>query len=346
MGAPLDVSRAQILAFRRHSSALEARLPAGRASLERAAWAGLQDSMPRAALLSVHARVDGTRPDAWEDPAFVQLWGPRYNAYVVAARDHAVFSLGRLPESLRKREFAEAHADRIEAVLAGRRLPYGEVGRLLGHHARALAYAAPTGRVLIRWDGARNPTVWSVPRPPMEPAAARLELARRYLHVLGPTTADSFGRWAGLLASSARAAFAALVDELIPVRTPIGEAWLLAADEPALRRADPPPSAPARLLPSGDAYWLLWGSDRELLVADPARRSQLWTSRVWPGALLVEGEIAGTWRRDQGRLEIDPWQRLSAAQIAAVEAEASSLPLPGLTGPISVRWSERAQPGR
>ena len=54
--------------------------------------------MPRAALLSIHARVEGTEPSTWEDPSLVQLWGPRFSAYVVAARDLAVFSLGRLPD--------------------------------------------------------------------------------------------------------------------------------------------------------------------------------------------------------------------------------------------------------
>ena len=54
--------------------------------------------MPRAALLSVHARVAGTVPATWEDPSLVQLWGPRYNVFVVAACDLPVFSLGTLPE--------------------------------------------------------------------------------------------------------------------------------------------------------------------------------------------------------------------------------------------------------
>jgi hypothetical protein len=35
--------------------------------------------MPRAALLSIHARVEGTQPWTWEDPSLVQLWGPRFN---------------------------------------------------------------------------------------------------------------------------------------------------------------------------------------------------------------------------------------------------------------------------
>ena len=73
MNPRLDLTRSQFLAFRRHVGALDERLPAGRRSLRRAAWAGLQDSMPRAALLSIHARVEGTEPSTWEDPSLVQL---------------------------------------------------------------------------------------------------------------------------------------------------------------------------------------------------------------------------------------------------------------------------------
>ncbi|HSB39683.1 MAG TPA: hypothetical protein VLD13_11390 [Gaiellaceae bacterium] len=55
--------------------------------------------MPRAALLSLHARVEGVELSAWEDPSLAQLWGPRYQTYVVAKREFALFSLGRLPDS-------------------------------------------------------------------------------------------------------------------------------------------------------------------------------------------------------------------------------------------------------
>jgi len=336
---PLELTRAQILAHRRRVGALDERLPAGSPSLEQAAFLGLQDSMPRAALISIHARLAEAPPSAWEDPVFVQVWGPRYNAYVIAARDLALFTLGRMPDAVVARRAAEELADRLESALAGRRMPYAEAGRLLGGHGRALGYAAPTGRVLIRWEGARAPLVWTVPRPAMEPAAARLELARRYLHAMGPATAATFARWGGIRAAGLAALFEELRDELLAARTPLGEAWILAADEPSFRAAASAPAA-ARLLPSGDAYWLLWGADRELLVADPAQRSLLWTSRVWPGALLLDGEIAGTWRRDQGRVTIEPWRGLSPAERHAVEEEARSLPLPGLApGSISVRWA-------
>ena len=333
----LDLTRPQILAFRRHVGALDERLPRGSRSLRRAAWAGLQDSMPRAALLSIHARVEGIEPSTWEDPSLVQLWGPRHHAYVVAARDLAVFSLGRLPDEAGARQIAEELAARLHAHLGGARMTYGEAGRALGEHPNRLRYAAPTGMVVIRWDGARQPTVWTVPPPEVDPHDARLELARRYLHIFGPTTPEAFAGWAGIARRRGSAAFEALRGSLTPVRTPVGDAWILTRDEPTFR-AVPRSVAPARLLPSGDAYTL--GDDRELLVADADRRRELWTPRVWPGGLLVDGEIVGTWRRAQGTVTIQAWRRLSRVARDAVEAEAAALPLPGVEGRIVVRWND------
>ncbi len=82
------------------------------------------------------------------------------------------------------------------------------------------------------------------------------------------------------------------------------------------------------------------GDDRELLVPDGDRRRELWTPRVWPGAVLVEGEIVGTWRRTQADVTIKSWRRLSRAERAAVEAEAASLPLPGIRQGVRVRWDD------
>jgi hypothetical protein len=337
----LELTRQQILAFRRRVGELEHRMPAGPDSLRRAAWAGLQDSMPRAALLSLYARVEGVEPSTRDDPSLVQLWGPRYSTYVVAEPDFALFSLGRLPDGGKGRERAERMAERLRAHLDGARVVDGELGRAMGINPTALRYAAPTGTVAIRWDGARAPIVWTVPAPEIAPADARRELARRYLHVFGPATAERFARWAGIKAPPAAAAFAALEGSLLPVRSPLGDEWLLAADEEAMR-AEPMAPAPARLLPSGDAYWLLDGAERALLVEREELRRQLWTPRVWPGALLVEGEIRGTWRRKQHTVRIDTWERPTPATRDAVEAEAAAMPLPGIDRPIEVRWDEGA----
>jgi hypothetical protein len=335
--SPLELTRTQILAFRRRVGALDERLPPGARSLRQAAWAGLQDSMPRAALLSIHARVEGAHPDIWDDKSLVQVWGPRFSAYVVPARDHAIFTLGRHPDDGPGRQRAEEMAARMHAFLAGRRLDDNEVARGLGVHNR-LRYATTTGTVLIRWAGARAPVVWTVPRPEIDPLDARRELARRYLHVFGPTTPEAFAKWAGIGARESSTAVESLARVLLPVRTPIGDAWILARDEPSLRELATPPAA-ARLLPSGDAYWLLHGADRELLVPDARQRSELWTPRVWPGALLVNGEIIGTWRRAHANLSVEPWQALSEPERELVEAEAKSLPLPGVDGEVVVSWS-------
>jgi hypothetical protein len=293
--------------------------------------------MPRAAVLSIHARVQGTEPATWDDPSLVQLWGPRFQVYVVAARDLPFFSLGRLPDDPRGLAKARDLASRLHAFLDGRTMSYGEAGAGLGVHPNSLRYAAATGTVLIRWAGARAPTIWTVPAPEIGPRDARLELARRYLHVFGPSTAGAFTRWAGIGRAQGRDAFDGLTGSLTPARTPIGDAWILTADEPAFR-APVGPTAPARLLPSGDAYFLLQGPDRELIVPDASRRSQLWTPRVWPGAVLIKGEVAGTWRRDGAKVTVESWRRLAKAEREAVEAEADSLPLPDLRGRILVRW--------
>ena len=334
----LELSRTQILSYRRRVGALDERLPLSAASLRRAAWAGLQDSMPRAAVLSLHARVRGITPTAWEHPSLAQVWGPRFSAYVVPARDAAIFTLGRMPDEERDRMRYEDVATRLDEFLAGRRVPFGEIARPLRlRHHNYVRYATLTGRVRIRWDGARQATIWTVATPRIDRGAARVELARRYLHVFGPATPAAFAKWAGVRPASAEAAFRGLERSLLPVRTPIGDAWALASDEAALRERARPAVA-VRLLPSGDPYYLLQGADRALLVPDARRRAALWTTRVWPGAVLVAGEIAGIWRRDGADLAISAWRRLAAREREAVESEARSLPLPEVAGGVRVRW--------
>jgi DNA glycosylase AlkZ-like len=332
----LALTRQQILAFRRRVGGLDERTPMRPESLRRAAWAGLQDSMPRAAVLSLHARINGIEPTALDDPSLAQLWGPRYNTYVVAKRDFSLFSLGRYPDDAKKRLRAERLAEQLHAHLDGRRATDREIGRAL-RIGNEMRYAATTGTIAIRWEGARAPIVWTVARPKISPADACRELARRYLHVFGPTTATGFARWAGISQRSAADAFSSLEGSLLPVRSPLGDEWLLAEDEAAMSAAETVP-APARLLPSGDAYFLLDGAERELLVPRSDQRERLWTSRVWPGALLVDGEIRGTWRRAQHAVRVEAWARLSRATRDSIEAEARALQLP-VKREIEVVWS-------
>ena len=323
----LEVTREQILAFRRKTNALDKRLPKGKRSLRTAAWAGMQDSMPRAGLLSIHARVEGAHPLVWDDPSLIQVWGPRYQVYVVAAQDHPLFTLARLPDSGKLRERAFDLTARLERVMGEERMRDRDAAPAIGV-GNAIRYATLTGRLAIRWEGARAPVVWLVPEPGISARDALLELGRRFLHVYGPSTRAAFARWAGVDAKNAVTAFAGLKPELIPVQTPLGEAFVLASDEAALREKGAK-AAGVRFLPSGDAYTLaLTPEERALIVPDAKQRGELWTPRVWPGALLVSGDIVGTWRRSKRSFTIDTWRKLSAPEGDAVVAEAESLPLP------------------
>ena len=59
---------------------------------------------------------------------------------------------------------------------------------------------------------------------------------------------------------------------------------------------------------------------------------------MWPGAVLVGGEVVGTWRRAEEKVTVSPWPSLAAEARQAVEQEAASLPLPGLGRSVEVRW--------
>ena len=170
-------------------------------------------------------------------------------------------------------------AARLQEHLGGKRMTYGEAGQ----SARCRSQPTPVrgadrhGPDPLGWCAVAR--VWTVPAPAIEPRLARLELARRYFHIFGPARPEAFAEWAGLAAKRGIEAFGALGTSATAVRAPVGDAWILTRDEQTFR-APPGPMAPARLLPSGDTFFLLWGVDRELLVPDADRRRALWTSRV------------------------------------------------------------------
>ena len=250
--------------------------------------------MPRAALLSIHARVEGTEPTTLDDPSLVQVWGPRCSAYVVAASDLAVFTLGRMPPDATYQAFAQGLADELEAFLDGRRLGYGDAGDGMGIVPNRLRYAAVTGRIVMRWDGARQPTIWMVPAPDSDPAEARLELARRYLHVyraydVGGVRAVGGDRGGRASADSRRSGTSSCRS-----RTPIGDAWILASDEPAFMA--PAAAVDRRASPA----------ERGHLVPPPGSRPRTAGTRSGPRWRAVDDAgVAGCGaRRGRGRRDV------------------------------------------
>jgi hypothetical protein len=328
-------SRDQVLRYRARASHLHEKLPAG--SFAAAAWGGLQDSIPRAGVMSLHARVEGTRPDSWEDPSVVQIWFRGGADYIVPRADAGVFTLGSYPQDPDEGRRLETLADDVHRVTEGRTLSVAEVSkRLRLAHQTRIRGVAVTGRAHIRWDASN---IWLIPveRPAIDVDDARGELARRFLHWYGPTTVATLARWTGVRPAEARATWADIEGELAEVDVAGERRFILAADLEALERAEP--IAGVRLLPMDDPLTKL---DKELLVRDEELRRRVVPSYgagpgYIPGAVLVDGEIVGGWQRQQRKVTIHPFSRLPAAVREAIEAEALAFPIAGTTAP-SVGW--------
>lgn len=101
----LVVEPSQILWHRLRVNNLAHRLPPE--SFTSAAFAGLQDSAPRAALTALYSRVEDVSSTAWEHPTLVQTWAPRGAVFVVPRRDLAVFALGIVPRNAQLRRALE-----------------------------------------------------------------------------------------------------------------------------------------------------------------------------------------------------------------------------------------------
>jgi hypothetical protein len=86
-------------------------------------------------------------------------------------------------------------------------------------------------------------------------------------------------------------------------------------------------SGAVRLLGPFDPYLQL--RDRGLLVEDQGRQKELWRTIGRPGAVIVDGEVAATWRpRTKGKqlsLQLEPWRKLTKKEAAALREEAERL---------------------
>ncbi|SDS86257.1 DNA glycosylase AlkZ-like family protein [Actinopolymorpha singaporensis] len=320
MTAALKVSRVQAVAHRLRAHHLVDRMPAG--SYVEAARYGLQDSAPRAALLSLHARVDACEPTAWEAAGLLQTYSPRMAVHVLPAADFGVFTVGRVPDDPALRREVEEAADEACRVLAGEPVRGTRLSRDEGRQVRV---GAASGRIAVRWD-TRSLTVREIAAPDIDPAVARAELARRHLHAFGPTTPRTFAWWAGMHPHGARQVWRQLAGELLPVDFEGQPAWILAEDEHAVRQAGEVRGV--RLLPAEDLGLL--GADRAGLFVGPAAHRKA-TSYDWyhPNGILVDGRLAGQWGRRGGRVEIGLDRALAGAVRDAVAAEALSMPVPG-----------------
>jgi hypothetical protein len=327
-----ELSRAAVLAYRLRVNHLTGDRSA---DLLAAAHSGLQDGSPLSALLSFAARVTGVEADDWRAPGLAQVFGPRGAIYVVRTEDIGVFTLGLLPRDALRVARIETVAEHVRRVLDGSPMRQADVVTKLPGigGTRGLRWAATAGGITPTWDTV-DTVVHPTPAAAMDAESARLELARRFFRYLGPATAQDLRWWLDGLQTDADETVRALGDELEPVMVE-SQPCLLLRDS---GREDPPiDTTGVHLLPPDDTY--INRRIGGLLVQTAERRSMLWPKAPPPGALVIDGEVHGTWRRQKGSIEITPWHTISRRLQADVDETAGGLPLSTESG-IQVGWRD------
>ena len=338
--AALTVTPSQLLWHRLRANNLAERLPAG--DLATAAYAGLQDSAPRAALTALHARVDDVGADSWEHPALAQTWAPRGAVFVVPRDDLAVFARGILPRDPQLCRLLEDLGSRARELVrqspaaAERHVRRGHIPAQLAHHLRdhpVARLACAIGGVQIRWDASRT-RLLEGPALDGDPEAARLELVRRHLRSLGPSGPAQFMRWAAVGAGDAQVSFDAIRCELVEVEWPGGSGLLAAAD--AERLAAATPVSGVRLLAFGADPVLQPG---HATFADPVHERDALPRWACSGLAIVDGEVAASWGRTAPRITFCALRHLGRADRDELGAHALAMPNPQ---PIrEVVWRDR-----
>jgi hypothetical protein len=182
--------------------------------------------------------------------------------------------------------------------------------------------AALHGGLVLR-PGTSPPVLEQTGVAPAAEVPEQLDVVRAHLRLFGPATPKQV---AGYLDSTVAEVKRHWPADAEPVDVGDEQRWVLAGTQPPER------ARTTRLLAPFDPY--LQVRDRELLVPDrPAK--ELWPVLGRPGAVLVDGEVAGTWRptTKAGRLALTltrwrPFDRAAVEQQAEAMAAARGL-LPG-----------------
>ncbi|REE99636.1 winged helix DNA-binding protein [Thermomonospora umbrina] len=346
-----------------------------------AATGGVYGTAPTC-YLSCAARVPGFRVadldrELYEERSVVRTRAMRGMAYIEPldllpalfactgeARDKTLVRIAKYAEMTEAETLALA--DRIEAALHGREpMTVQEIRAVLGGDLpgnrnalqMTVALLGRYGRIVRTrargtWRSDLYPYArWAdwvgAPVEDVDPAAARVEVARRYLRAYGPATTDDLKWWTGWTKRDTVPTIQALGDEITAVSLDGGDAWVLSDEADTLAALDPAAGHGTRLLPVWDAYFMGYanngGRSRQVREEDYPRvydKSGNATSVV-----IVDGVAAGVWELDAdgGRIMVAPfdgglpWDAVEAGAAALGEAIGTALRLERahVPGPLS-----------
>jgi hypothetical protein len=258
----------------------------------------------------------GSESDAWARLAWRADRGmPARTAYAVAAR--------ALREAVPRTTSKGAASAALTAAIPPELSRWCRVCQATHVYEQLMRLAAlPAG---VRLEADRYPATLAPiePWPGIPERVLGLDrVITTYLRFFGPATPSEV---AGFLDTTRKSVLPYWPDNLSEVDVEGRTCWLPKDRLDLLR--DPPAPPPVRLLPALDPY--LQARDRDLLVPDRAAQKALWRILGNPGAVLVDGEVAGVWRakttKTSVEITVQPFAPLHPGTRAEIEAEAATI---------------------
>jgi winged helix DNA-binding protein len=145
-------------------------------------------------------------------------------------------------------------------------------------------------------------------------------LVRRYLRGFGPASVSDLASWAGLSITTLHP-----VLERARLRRFRDEEGGLLLDVPGAPLPDPDTPAPVRFIPTWDATLLAHARRTQIL---PERFRNLVFNIKTPHSVptfLVDGAVAGKWRYEAGRVQLEPFEGIPRAALRELEEESERL---------------------
>ncbi len=255
----------------------------------------------------------------------------RETIHLVSRRDYALLAAGIRRSGQEWRLRVDERTDDREVVAAARKLARHLRGRTISRKELG-AYPSGVGHWvnLVRvppcgtWEqrGAHTyglASEWVGPLEESEEDGIE-HLARRYLGAFGPAGPKDIASWSKI--SPKRLAPALERMQLRRFRDEAGKELL---DLPRAPLPDPETPAPVRFLPTWDATLLVHA--RRTLILPEEYRQRIFHTKAphsFP-TFLVDGQVAGTWRYEDGRVRLEPFGRLPRGTRAELEGEADRL---------------------
>ena len=308
------------------------------AVLER--MAGLQAQYAPAIYIGLWSRAHGVERDVvtalLHEREIVQGTLLRATIHVVSKRDYWPWALAirdarrALLKNLRPTpsvaEVEKAAATLREAMRDGP-VTQRQIDALIGSHLRRvvgfwvdMVRQPPSGT----WEK-RRADLYRLAEDWVGPPDATAEdgvalLVRRYLAGFGPAAPREIANWAGLPVATVAAALKTM--ETRAYRTTDGTR-LVDLAEATIPPADAP--APVRFLPNWDASLLVHARRSGILPEEfRPRIFHIRAPQSFP-VFLVDGQVAGTWKVEDGRLTYDEFRKLTAAERRRRDEEADRL---------------------